>query len=132
MTFCPRLTKEVRSRLIQSRFIIRPYWTGSERSKPNSCRIWATVSGAALRPAIRAAGSDPGVAKKIRNTSTEMPNITNSICTSRCRIVAITPAPQPSLNLGSSASRMASPNTFSASTVSTMAIPGASATTGRE
>ena len=33
----------------------------------------------ALRPAMRAAGSEPGVAKKIRNTSTLMPNMTNSI-----------------------------------------------------
>jgi len=28
---------------------------------------------------MRAAGSAPGVAKKIRKTMTEMPNITNSI-----------------------------------------------------
>ena len=82
-TFWPRLTKEVRSRVTKRRFIITAYWTGSGRSRPKSLRTAARVSGEALRPAMRAAGSEPGVAKKIRNTSTLMPNITNSIWPSR-------------------------------------------------
>ena len=48
------------------------YRTGSGRSRPNSWRTCATTCGVALRPAMRAAGSTPGVAKKIRKTSTLM------------------------------------------------------------
>ena len=82
-TFQPRLTNEVRSWVMKSRSIMSPYCTGSGRSKPKSLRTAASVSGDALRPAMRAAGSAPGVAKKMRNTRTLMPNMTNSIWPSR-------------------------------------------------
>ena len=131
-TFWPRLTKEVRSRVTNSRFIITAYWTGSGRSSPKSLRTAASVSGAALRPAMRAAGSEPGVAKKIRNTSTLMPNITNSIWPKRERTAASMRGQRIRiLARGSSASRTPSPRMLSASTVSTIAMPGASATQGR-
>ena len=91
----------------------------------------ASVSGAALRPAMRAAGSTPGVAKKIRNTSTLMPNITKSIATQPADDEGDHAAsPTRSLARGSSASRTPSPRTLRQSTVSTMAMPGASATHG--
>ena len=51
---------------MKSRFIISTYWIGSGRSRPKSCLTAASVAGSALRPAMRAAGSTPGVAKKIR------------------------------------------------------------------
>ena len=43
---------------------------GFERSSPNWCLTAAIVSGVGLRPASDRVGSTPGVAKKIRNTST--------------------------------------------------------------
>ena len=52
---------------MKSFFIISAYWTGSGRSSPKSCRTAFSVCWSALRPAMRAAGSTPGVAKKIRN-----------------------------------------------------------------
>src|SRR5437773_804125 len=51
-------------------FIIRPYCTGSERSRPNSCLTAAIVSGVGLRPASCRAGSTPGVAKKMTKVRT--------------------------------------------------------------
>ena len=66
ITRAPRFTYEVRSRLKKSFFIMIPYFTGSGRSRPKSCLTAASVCGSALRPAMRAAGSTPGVAKKIR------------------------------------------------------------------
>ena len=50
---------------------------------------------------MRAAGSAPGVAKKIRNTSTLMPNITNSIWPSRwTRASSIRRVPMPIFERG--------------------------------
>ena len=92
MTLAPRLTNDVRSRLQKSFFIMIPYCTGSGRSRPKSCRTCCSVAGSALRPAMRAAGSTPGVAKKIRKTSTLSANITNSVASSRRMMNAITRA----------------------------------------
>ena len=78
MTFTPRFTKEVRSRCTNRCSIIRPYRTGSGRSRPNSCRTCSRVAWSALRPAMRAAGSTPGVAKKMRNTITLSENSTRA------------------------------------------------------
>ncbi len=78
---------------MNSRFIISAYCTGSGRSRPKLARTAASVSGEALRPAMRAAGSAPGVAKKIRNTTMLMPSMTNSICPRRRTTAAsISPA----------------------------------------
>ena len=75
-TFCPWFEYETRSRLMNRFFIITRYRTGSGLSRPNWWRISAIVSGFGLRPASWRAGSTPGVAKKIRNTSTLIANIT--------------------------------------------------------
>src|ERR1700733_3186089 len=83
MTRWPRLANEVRSPVTNRRFIRSAYCTGSGRSRPKSFRTASSVSGVALRPAIRAEGSAPGVAKKIKNTVTLMPNMTKSICAMR-------------------------------------------------
>ena len=58
--------------------ISSPYRTGSGRSSPNECRTCASVAWSALRPAMRAAGSIPGVAKKMTNTSTLIANSTST------------------------------------------------------
>ena len=68
ITFAPRLTNDVRSRVMKSFFIISAYWTGIGRSSPKSLRTARSVAWSAFLPAIRAAGSTPGVAKKIRKT----------------------------------------------------------------
>ncbi len=52
---------------------------GSGRSSPNSCFTAASVAGVALRPAMRAAGSTPGVAKKITYVSRLIANSTKTI-----------------------------------------------------
>ena len=93
ITLAPRLTNDVRSRVMNSFFIMITYWTGSGRSRPKSWRTCFSVSGSALRPAMRAAGSTPGVAKKIRNTSTLSANMTNSVATTRRMMNAITGGP---------------------------------------
>ena len=77
------LPYEIRSRLMKMCFIINPYRTGSGRSSPNSCLMFEIVSGEGFRPAICRAGSTPGVAKKIRNTSTDRANMTATRPTSR-------------------------------------------------
>ena len=84
-TFQPRLTKEVRSRVMNSFFIITRILDGQRLIEAEILRTGFEISGEALRPAMRAAGSAPGVAKKIRNTSTLMPNITNAIWPRRRR-----------------------------------------------
>ena len=61
-TFTPRLTNDARSRVMKSFFIRIAYCTGSGRSRPKSWRTCLSVSGSALRPAMRDAGSTPGVA----------------------------------------------------------------------
>ena len=87
---------------------------------------------------MRAAGSTPGVAKKIRNTSTLSANMTSTVAISRRMMNAITRSgssatgrPILSRARGSSASRTPSPSTFRQSTVATIARPGAIATQGR-
>src|SRR5437868_6092416 len=70
MTRMPRFTKEVRSWVMKRFFIIIAYCTGSGSSSPKEARTWASVAGSAFLPAILAAGSTPGVAKKIRKTRT--------------------------------------------------------------
>src|SRR5205807_2620486 len=77
-TSWPRLTKLGRSRETNRRPMRVAYCAGSGRSRPYSWRTAASVSAEAPRPARRAAGSAPGVAKKIRNTSTLMPNSTKT------------------------------------------------------
>src|SRR5581483_7642676 len=71
------------SRSMKSRFIISAYCTGSGLSRPKLARTAATTSGEALRPAMRDAGSAPGVAKKIRKTRMLMPSITKTVWTRR-------------------------------------------------
>ncbi len=83
MTFAPRFTNDVRSRVMNSFFIISAYWTGSGLSSPKSWRTWRSVCWSALRPAMRAAGSTPGVAKKMRNVRTLIAKSTKTIETSR-------------------------------------------------
>ena len=78
-TFSPRFTNEVRSPVMKRRFISSAYCTGSGRSSPKSARTAASVSGVALRPAMRAEGSAPGVAKKIAKVRMLMPVITKTI-----------------------------------------------------
>ncbi len=92
---------------MNSFFIMITYWTGSGRSRPKSWRTCFSVCGSALRPAMRAAGSTPGVAKKIRNTSTLSANMTNSVATTRRMMNAITSGSILSRARGSSASRTA-------------------------
>src|SRR5262245_13581980 len=82
-TFAPRFTNDVRSRVTKSLSIIFTYWTGIGRSRPKSLRTSRSVCWSALRPAIRAAGSAPGVAKKMRKTSTLIANSTVTSFTSR-------------------------------------------------
>ena len=72
------LPYETRSREMNRRFIISAYRTGSGRSSPNSCLTAATVSGVGLRPASERVGSTPGIAKKIRNVSTEIAKSTTT------------------------------------------------------
>src|ERR1700735_2349478 len=93
MTRWPRLAKEVRSAVTNRRFIRSAYCTGSGRSRPKSFRTASSVSGVALRPAMRAEGSAPGVAKKIKNTTTLIPNMTKSICAMRGTMTAIMASP---------------------------------------
>ena len=83
ITFAPRLTNDVRSREMNSFFIISAYCTGIGRSSPKSCRTSLSVAWSAFLPAMRAAGSTPGVAKKMRNARTLIENSTNTIDTSR-------------------------------------------------
>ena len=68
--------------MTKSFFIISPYWTGSGLSNPKSLRTACSVAWSALRPAMRAAGSTPGVAKKMRKTSTLIEKSTSTIDTS--------------------------------------------------
>ena len=131
ITSWPRLTKEVRSRSMKRRFIISAYWTGSGLSRPKLARTAATTSGEALRPAMREAGSEPGVAKKIRNTRMLMPSMTKIIWARRRMSRLSMDQRNRSLARGSSASRTPSPRMLRASTESTMAMPGAIATIGR-
>src|SRR5262249_30259323 len=70
------LPYEIRSRVMNIRFIISAYRTGSGRSSPNSCLMFLIVSGFGFRPAISRAGSTPGVSKKIRKTSADSTNMT--------------------------------------------------------
>jgi hypothetical protein len=91
-TLAPRFTNEVRSRVTNSFFIISAYWTGIGRSSPKSLRTAASVAGSALRPAIRDAGSTPGVAKKIRKTMTLIAKSTNAVDTSRRAMKRVTAA----------------------------------------
>ena len=92
----------------------------------------ATVAGSGFRPASCLLGSIPGVAKKIRNVRTVIANSTATIPISRLTTKANTGYSRTrTLARGSSASRTPSPSTFSASTVSTMKIPGTIATSGR-
>ena len=105
---------------------------GTGRSRPNWWRISLSADADGLRPAIWRAGSTPGVSKKIRNTSTVITNMTSSVhSTRRMMKVPIRYPSTRSLARGSRASRMPSPSTFRASTVSTIMIPGAIATHGR-
>ncbi len=90
MTFTPRLTNDVRSRLQNSFFIMIPYCTGIGRSRPKSCRTCLSVCGSALRPAMRDAGSTPGMAKKIANTITLSVNMTTSAASNLRMMNAIT------------------------------------------
>src|SRR5258706_7724555 len=109
MTCCPRFWNEVRSRVMNSRFIISRYWMGNGRSRPKSWRTAASTSGEALRPAMRAAGSAPGVTKKMRKTTTLIPTMTKTIWNSR-RITTLSiglPDPQ----LGAGIQRVAHPIT---------------------
>ena len=78
MTFAPRFTNDVRSREMKSRFIISAYWTGMGLSSPKSLLTSRSVCWSAFRPAMRAAGSTPGVAKKIRKTRTLIENMTSN------------------------------------------------------
>ena len=105
MTSEPRLTNDSRSRLTNSFSIIFTYWTGSGRSKPKSLRTASSVAWSALRPAMRAAGSTPGVAKKITNTNTLIANSTNTIESRRrtAKRSISSPAPQ----LGARVERLA-------------------------
>ena len=118
---------------MKSFFIIRPYWMGKGRSRPKSWLTAASVAGSALRPAMRAAGSTPGVAKKIAYVRTLIANITKTIETSRRTMNANIGAYAllRSFARGSSASRSPSPKTFRVSTTSTIAMPGLIATHGR-
>jgi len=79
----------VSSLSIRQGFRLPMYCTGSGRSRPKSFRTASSVSGVALRPAMRAEGSAPGVAKKIKNTVTLMPNMTKSICAMRGTMTVI-------------------------------------------
>src|SRR5579872_6098437 len=82
-TTSPRFTKEVRSWSMKSRRIITAYWMGSGLSRPKLALTAASTSGEALRPAMREAGSAPGVAKKIRKTRMLMPSMTKIIWAKR-------------------------------------------------
>jgi hypothetical protein len=69
--------------------IIFTYWTGIGWSRPKSLRTSRSVCWSALRPAMRAAGSAPGVAKKMRKTITLIAKRTSTSDASR-RIVNAT------------------------------------------
>ncbi len=75
------------------------YWIGSGLSRPKLARTAATTSGEALRPAMREAGSAPGVAKKIRNTRMLMPSMTKTIWARR-RMSRLSMAAEPELGPG--------------------------------
>lgn len=131
ITSVPRFTNEVRSWLTNRCFIIIRYCTGSGRSKPNDSRTCASVAGSAFLPAMRAAGSTPGVAKKIRKTSTLIANRTSTAGTEPPQDVSGHQAPPRSRAFGSSASRTPSPNTLSATAVSATDSPAAIVIIGR-
>jgi len=59
-------------------------------SSSNEARTCCRVNWSALRPAIRAAGSTPGVAKKIRKTRTEIENRTKNIAAILFKINEVT------------------------------------------
>ena len=87
--------------------------------------------GLGLRPAICLAGSMPGVLKKITKTSTVIANITSTVHSDAPDDEGEHQPSTRSLARGSRASLTPSPSTFSASTVSTIMMPGAIATHGR-
>ena len=68
---------------VNSFSIVVRYCCGSESSKPHSSRIASTWVSVGCLPAIRCAGSPFGSTLKIRKTSTETANITNTIEISR-------------------------------------------------
>ena len=78
-TCSPWLEYDTRSREMKSFCIMIRYRMGNGRSSPNWWRISRMEDGEGLRPASWRAGSTPGVAKKIRNTSTLMPNMTATV-----------------------------------------------------
>ena len=56
-----------------------PYCTQYGRSKPHFLRIWTMFSWVGRRPAIRSAGSPPGITLKIRKTRTDTAKSTPSM-----------------------------------------------------
>ena len=132
ITFAPRFTNEVRSRVTNSFFIITAYWTGSGLSSPKSLRT------ACERLLVGVASGDAGgrVDARGREEDQEDEHADREEHEHRRDEppgdeAQHQPTPIRSFARGSSASRMPSPRTFSASTVSAIAMPGAIATAGR-
>ena len=85
----------------------------------------------ALRPAILAAGSTPGVAKKMRNTKTLIVKRTKTAAAVRRSVNSSIQAAPRSRAFGSSALRTPSPSRLSATAVMAISTPGAMVTIGR-
>ena len=132
ITSAPRFTNEVRSRVTNSFFIISPYCTGSGLSRPKSLRT------AAQRRLVGVPAGDPR--RRIDARRGEEDQEHEHADREHHEHHRDEPAREEeqhqcatrSFARGSSASRTPSPSTFSASTVRAIAIPGASATAGRE
>ena len=68
---------------VKTFFMVVMYCCGRLSSKPHSSLIAWIVDSLACRPAMRTAGSEFGITLKIRNTSTDTANITNTIWPTR-------------------------------------------------
>ena len=132
ITFTPRLTNDVRSREMNSFFIMIAYWTGRGRSSPKSCFTAASVSGVGVAAGDPGGGVDAGRGEEDQvdqHADREHHEDHREEPADEERGHGAFPAR--SRARGSSASRRPSPKTFSVSTVSTIATPGAMATAGR-
>ncbi len=135
MTFWPRFWNEVRSKVISSFFIISPYCTYKGRSKPKSWRnrrknLRRGIAAGDPRRGIGAGGPEEDQEDDADPEHHE--DHLEQAANERVQHRGTQSPPIRSLERGSSASRTPSPNTFKVSTVTAMAMPGASATIGRE
>ena len=131
-TFQPRLTKEVRSPVMKIFFIMVRYWTYMRLIEAEALAHGFENFGRGIAPGDASGRVGAGRREEDQeHQHADAEHHEGHLAKAAKQGVDHQPRPILILERGSSASRRPSPSTLSARTVMTMAIPGASATSGR-